>query len=209
MDLKLQGYSSEYPPTALAVDTTDFIASHVLIAQEEEDGDLSLLMGYKWVTSDLCSHYKIDFPPLAAAKSACASRHEKRLRQLLSDYERKGKRVGYIGSWTSRPDVRADRDAARHLVQIAIGMHARFAQDHAFDGCIALGVPRLKTERIEASAGYELLTDEEGPLPPFPLGNLAGEPVILMHLQEHSATAQSLANEHESLWRQRLSLEQE
>lgn len=198
--LKFSGYQDDYSPGALPVDVTDFIGAHVTIRDRRRD---RILMGYKWVTSDQARKYNLDFPALAAVRQAGSSRHEIRVRQLLED-QGAARRLGYIGSWTIGAEQRARPEEARLLVRVSIAAHYAFARAYGIDECFALGVPRLKTEKIQLSAGYALVDDDDGALEPFPLRSLADEPVCLMHLKHHSSDARALAGEYAQLWNERL-----
>lgn len=198
--LKFRGYRDDYSVGALPVDATDFVGAHVVIRDKRSD---QILMGYKWVTSDRARKYNLDFPALSAVRQAGSTRHEGRLRQLLED-QNVSKRLGYIGSWTIGAEQRARPEQARLLVRVSIAAHYAFARTYRIDECFALGVPRLRTEKIQLSAGYELVDDGEAALGPFPLRSLADEPVCLMHLKHHSNEARALADEYAQLWDERL-----
>lgn len=204
VDLKLRGYRDDYPPGALAVDTTDFVGTHIILATETEPEELSVLAALKWTTLARCVRYNIDFPALSVVRSLSSDRHEKAVRLIVDDHAEVPDALAYCAGWTAHPAVRQDRDLARRQVQMMIGAHLLSCEDMGVAACISAGVPRMNTDKVELSAGYERMADELGPLPPFPLRNLVGEPVILMHLRDHSEWAQGFADRYRNVWDARL-----
>ena len=154
VDLKLRGYGHDYPPGALAVDTTDFIGTHVLLTEEDDDGGLSLLAGFKWVTLAQCKYYNLEFPPLGFVRAAAATRHEKQLRKIIDGHAGAEKTLAYGASWTARPDLRQDRAAAKNLIQLTMAAHLLSVEEMGIASCVSNGVPRMNSDKIEASAGY-------------------------------------------------------
>ncbi|MGZ5279528.1 MAG: hypothetical protein ACXWC9_06280, partial [Pseudobdellovibrionaceae bacterium] len=67
--LKLQGYGLEYPRGVLPVDTSDFIATHLLVCKEE-GSRLRPIMGFKTTSFADCEHHQIAFPALGLVQAA-------------------------------------------------------------------------------------------------------------------------------------------
>ena len=203
VQLKLCGYRAEYPSGALPLDTTDFIGAHVAIVEQNEDG-LSPLLAYKVVSGEQAGRHGLDFPALTTMRSANAESQALVLQELLEDCRRSDRRVGYGSGWTIRPDLRRRRKVVR-LKHLVIAAHLHTLEGMKLDETFAFGVPRLKTELMQASLGYERVTGADGaPLPLFGQRSLQGEPVGLMRLVRHSDYARAYAALYEPLWSRRL-----
>jgi hypothetical protein len=61
--MKIAGYRKHYPYGVLPADSYDFVATHLILC-EENNGDYEPLMGMKFTTYERCKIHNLEFPIL-------------------------------------------------------------------------------------------------------------------------------------------------
>lgn len=199
--LKMLGFGGHYQTHVMPVDTTDFIGYHVLTGVEGSDG-LHLAAAFRAITCDRCRDFNLTFSAESLALQANARTHAAAVREFVE----RDSRVGYLGSWTAHPSVRAN-PSLRTALRDDFALGAVLAHQEAGIPRLVVGATlRFKVDRLLASVGFRPLSHEGAPLPPIEVRHLHGEPVLLMCLDEYNQEALQRADALRARWRTRVTL---
>ena len=206
LELKLMGYRGRYPDGVIPVDTTDFVANHLLVCEEQE-GELIPLMGYKTVTLRRCKVHNLTFPALSLLSSSNApAQHKQATQAILDRCEEKGIDVSYDSSWTIAPKVRENRELTLELRNILTSIVTHYHDEYRIPEIMGLGVVKLKTAKLFATWGLHPILFNGEPLPTFTLASLQGAEVVLVHGMPFSEEAKALAERYSKYWADRLTI---
>ncbi|MBX2986963.1 MAG: hypothetical protein KF802_03610 [Bdellovibrionaceae bacterium] len=198
--LKLRGYGAEYPSGVLAVDTTDFFATHTIVGFENSQGFHPVMAG-KTTTLSRCELHQQNFPGLGLVQAAAAPRHVAAVEGIMRRCRAEGRELAYFGSWTVDPIVRRDRPMIRSLLQLFMGLY--HLSHEGIDEILLGGTLRFKTERTFSDLGHRPLSLDGEELPNIRVKHLFGEDVQVMHLREWTTRAREAAEEARPLWENR------
>lgn len=204
--LKFTGYLKEHPYGSLPVDTSDFVANHLLVC-DERNGELIPLMGYKTITLSRCRTHQLTFPALSLLSSSNApTEHKQAVLEILNRCEANKIEVSYDSSWTIHPDARADRELTLELRDILTSVVSRYHREYEIPEILGLGVVKLKTAKLFATWGLEPMSVNGEPLPTFTLSSLQGAEVLLVHGKPFSETALALTERYANFWEERVTI---
>lgn len=173
--LKMLGFSSQHAAGVMPVDTSDFIASHVLTCVEGSDG-LHLVSAFRTISSERCREFNLTFSAESLAIAAGAREHAEAVREFVGQ----DGGVGYLGSWTIHPSAR-DNAALRAALRDDFALGAILAHEEAGIPRIVVGATlRFKVDRLLSPVGFRPLSLKGAELPPIQVRHLHGEPVLLM-----------------------------
>jgi len=199
--LKMLGFGEHYQGHVMPVDTTDFIGYHILTAVEGSDG-FHLLAAFRAITYDRCRDFNLTFSAESLALQANARVHAAAVREFVEQ----DRRVGYLGSWTVHPSVRAN-PSLRTALREDFALGAVLAHQEAGIPRLVVGATlRFKVDRLLAPVGFRPLSHEGLPLPPIEVRHLNGEPVLLMCLDAYAQEAFKRADALCARWRERVTL---
>lgn len=205
--LKLRGYGKEYPYGVMAVDTTDFIATHLLVCEETPQG-LFPLTGFKSVTARKCADHGLVFPGLTLVQNAHAQPHEKALEVLMKTCTKKKMDIAYTGSWTIDPALRGQKEKVSILRELFVMLYVCHHEESGHPMIVTGGTLRFKVERLHEWMGHQRLTHAGRDLPPIQVAHLAGENVVLNIVQKFSPEARELSFKWREKWIDRLHFHQ-
>jgi hypothetical protein len=205
IDVKLQGYGAEYPYGVIAVDGTDFVATHIAVC-EEKGGRFEPLLAYKSISLERCLNFKQTFPALALARAAKSFGHVRVLTDLVKRYEQAPSRLRYCSAFTIRPELRKDRELTGFLKNLLAGVHVNLIKDTGAIEALTCGVVRFRVDKLWESWGYHALSAGEQPLPSIRQVSLDGEEVKMYRLvsARFSEHAERCAEEYAAFWQNRV-----
>lgn len=202
MGLKLKGYGCEYPYGVLPVDTTDFIADHLIIC-EEEDGELQPIVSIKSVSLAQCRQHGLVFPALVLMRQAGATVHAETIEQIIQTADNHDLDLRYVGSWTIDPDHRGDKEWGDVLRELFTTIYVSFHHDRKSQ-TIAGGTLRFKVDKYIQWLGHQPLSRDGKALPTVRVQHLAGEENLFTHLQSFTFESRSVAKKWQALWNDRI-----
>ena len=203
VSLKLKSYCEKHHVGVMPVDTTDFVADHILICSEEE-GDLTPILGVKSLDYDRCNLFHIDFTIEAFLRKGGHQKHLKALYSILEKSKSKQEKISYYSSWAMRPEVSRDRPLATYIKKIYTGLTLLHHTHENIKHLLGLGVPKYRTDSFFYTWGFERISYDNHPLeniPFFILGNIDG---VFIHLENYSQVAMDCAEEALEFWENRL-----
>lgn len=204
ISMRLAGYRAEYPPEVLPVDAADFVSTLMLLGKERDEG-FDPFFCVRFVTLDRCRAHRVEFPPIAVARSSSATEHLRAFMRVIEDCESHGKTLGFGSTWAVRKECRMDREFSLFLRDFVTATQVWYQHAYQIDETATYGVTRFKAHLLQQKAGYEVLTGTNGnQLDVFPMFSLFGEPVLALHLKRPSADALRIARELSAYWECRI-----
>lgn len=206
IDLKLAGYKSYYSDGVLPMDTYDFIATHILVCEEEE-GELRPLTGFKSVTSVRCNRFSLPFTASHILSLSNVPQHAEMLASLMKNCDESGNLLAYDSQWTVLPEIKKSRSIHYTLQELFIAnvVHWHTAPS-AHHELVGLGACRVRTDKFFERVGFRRLAKEGKPLPTFGYESPTGTEVALIHLDRFSEFATKLAEKYQPLWDDRITI---
>lgn len=196
--LKLSGYGASHSAQSLSIDTTDFIATHLLLCRTNTGG-LEPIMGYKSISRKRCDDHSVGFPALTMLENSDGNTYSNKIIEILNSSQE----ISYDSAWTILPPYRKKENITRKLKDIFTAMVVHHHKDFKIPQWLGCGVLRLKTDLFFSKMGAKQIT------PPFRQRSLSGEPVVMMHLSEFSQSTLNTAAELKFLWDQKIIISNE
>lgn len=202
--LKIAGYKKEYPDGVLPLDTSDFIATHLLLCEETDDG-LRPIMGFKSVMKEKCEKHRVAFPVFNLMEGIESAAHQSALEKLISTAVVREEQVAYNGSWTIDRKVREDRVLAQFCIDMTALMLIRHYYERGIENIVAGAVVRFHVDDFKKFMGFGSLKDEQGrDLPCVQCKFVFQENVKLMHLRNFNDAALRWTERNIEMWRNRI-----
>lgn len=207
LSMKIAGYRGEYPYGVLPIDSGDFIGVHILLCKETDQG-LQPVMGFKSVSLERCKAFHLSFPAFNLLQGLKLPMHEKIIKTLIANAEKKGQDIAYNASWTMLPETRKNDSLRKLCRDLTAFLLIRYYDFYEIPNVIAGAVVRFKADQIQKFAGFNYFADDQGSLlDPIECKFVFHEKVALMHLEKLNAEALKWAKQYDFLWDQRLVIE--
>lgn len=202
--MKISGYKAEYPYGATPVDTGDFVGTHLLLCEQDKNGSLEPIMGFKSITHRRCELHGMEFPAYHLIEDGQFGEHKQLIRSLVEQAQSKNEEIAYNGSWTVRQDVRKDRALMQLCYDVTLLLLVRYYTDYRIGNVLAGATVRFKVHQFKEFMGFEYPTLHGKRLPNFPCKPFFNEEVALMLLRQFSPAAHRLADRYRTFWENRI-----
>lgn len=197
--VKLLGFGRRYSSAVLPVDTTDFVATHVLSCLPYE-GCLYPVAGYRIIDEPCCTAHCLPYPARTLALSANAPAHVRAVDSFLRTHSA----TAYLGSWTIHPELGGNA-ALRAALREHFAVGALLATvERGTTGWLVGATLRFKVDRLLRAVGFRSLRNDDEPLAPLHVAHLNGEGVALMYLDGRDAEPHTRRLRQQAWWSRRL-----
>lgn len=204
--LKKDGYDSHYLKKVLPLDTSDFIATHVLLCRKQKDQSLEPIMGYKTVTVKKCQEYNFVYPGLGLVTNAKMPLHIQAVNNIIQRCEHEQKNLAYLGSWTIDPTLK-DPLLRKQLKKAFQAFYGLLYREQKVSEVIIGGTLRFHTEKIFSELGQKPLQLNGEDLPVINVKHLGDEPVLVMHGACSSDPLTETEHQWNAVWSNRIHFE--
>lgn len=208
IQLKLHGYNSEYPEGVLPVDTTDFIADHLLVCKEEH-GELTLLSGTKSTTVSVSQKHLIKFPGLSLVQASESKPHIAAMENLMKECAAQNRELTYTASWAITPEARKDKSLRADVHEYFNASYVFHHMESKIQDIVCGGTIRFKVESTLARQGHAAMCANGERLDPLPVKHLFGEKVQLLHLKQFTPESIEAAHLLKEDWDNRIEMSAE
>ncbi len=188
INLKTTGYQKEYGEFVLPFDSSDFVASHLLLTEIMTDGSLSPVLGFKSVTLKRCDDYKIPFPVLGMVEGTTPNpEYRKSFLKIMNKYREEGRsdQLAYNGSFTILPQLRENKILMKSL-STTFNVHKK-----------------------KAELGWNFIDGGNGILEAYNCKVLCGSSFIPMELIDIKAKSQEPSSKFKDMWDSKVTLDRE
>lgn len=199
--LKLQGYLDRHEIGAMPLDSSDFVADHILFYQ-----DSRLVLGVKSLLFDLCGVFQIDFTIEAFLKKGGHGEHLEVLKQIIADTQADGRKISYYSSWTMAPSTRVSPANVAFLKELFAACTYFYHRQEGISDLLGAGLPKFKTDQFFGAWGFERFarSHENVPLAMIPAPIFSGIDYVAMHLSRYSEHVIRCAERHKCYWEERV-----
>lgn len=210
VSLKKEGYGSRYVMDVLPVDTSDFIATHVLLCEKQKDGRLEPIMGYKSISLEKCRHYNLNFPGLSLVQSAKMPLHTQAIEKIIEQCDANQNGLAYLGSWTVSQKFKKRNLKNRNInLKEAFSIFYRLLyKEQNISEVVIGGTLRFRTEKLFYNLGHRPLSLDGVELPSIQVAHLAKEPVLVMHAEGFIEDFLDIEKKWLSVWNNRIYFDQ-
>ena len=199
VELKVKGYRHEYDYGVMPVDSTDFIANHIMICLESEEG-FKPVCAYRSLSLQRSMAFKAQFPALALAKERGSSALVREVQEMIDFSLANGRGLSYDSSWTVDPELRKERKNNRIFLELLMALCVLYHRDYNLPDWITAGILRLETHEVFYRMG--LVPFENDPVIKHPA--VHDEEAIFVKLKENSEAALEMAEKYKALWKERV-----
>lgn len=208
VSLKRKGYGHNYLNDVLPVDTSDYIATHVLLCERDKNGTLKPVMGFKSISLKICAKYNLNFPGLGLVQSAKKQTHIQVVESILRRCEDENHGLAYFSSWTIDTDFKKNYyQKNKDLTDACNVFYFALNKEQNISEVILGGTLRFHTERFFQTLGNRPITLNGVELEPINVIHLAKEPVVVMHGKVESSEVLILSSKKwQKIWNDRIHL---
>ncbi len=205
-NLKIEGYSKEYPEGVLPFDTTDFIANHVVLCEKSPEG-LRPLMGFKSVDLATCDFHRVALPIFGMLKGGDVSpQHATYFEEMAASYRQKGRSAGlaYNGSFTVHPSARADKTFMSMMWDLGFFLTAGHYLTEGTDKVVAVCATKFKVDSKKLERGWTYCEAGGTQLNAYHAYGLFEAELIPMELTDIQTRCRSYFDPFALLWENRI-----
>lgn len=210
IQLKTTGYRQEYHKHILPFDSSDFVATHLLMC-EKVGPELRPVLGMKSVTLRRCDDHRIAFPMLSMVEGGDSNVSSKDLiLKILSSYRERGneEKIAYNGSFTILPHLREDKVLMRYLWEVSFSLLANYYIDSEIEHVLAVCSTKFKVNQKKEEHGWNYIKDGEGILGEFKCRALFDASFIPMELFTANEQCRLSAQRFKEMWDKKITLDQ-
>lgn len=202
--LKKKGYEHFYSNGVLPVDTSDFLATHLLLCERHKNGEMTPVMGYKTVSLEKCRAFNQNFPGLSLVQNAKMPVHSEVVQSIINRCEQKQRGLAYLGSWTVDPLFKQRQNETANLKEAFVGFYRLLYQEQKVHEVIIGGTLRFKTEKLFGDLGHKPLMKNGEILSSIHVAHLVKEPVLVMHSMEFNDFSMRAEAQWSDVWENRI-----
>jgi hypothetical protein len=203
---KIDGYLREYPSGVLPLDTSDFIANHIILCEKGTDS-FEPIMGFKSITLQTCDNHRIPFPMIGMLKSIDdTSAHLSYFETLLNKYrlENKAHSIAYNGSFTVHARKRSDPNFHKILWDMVSFLLASYYISEKIENVVAVAATKYKVDHRKTERGWDYIEHNSKRLGSYRANSLFDAELIPMQIQGLDIKCQKDKERYKFLWDQRI-----
>jgi hypothetical protein len=204
MALKIRGYLAIHNEGAMPVDTTDFIATHLIVTRKNDPIN-NVLMAYKSTSYLDCEKFKLAFPFTQLLKNAGHPNCSLEMDRILAECAAKKEDLSYDTGWTICPSVREDKELQGVLKEMLTMFVVNHHKDYNIPHWVTLGILKVKTDQYFLKMGLDEISDQ--PILSHPLLHLTDARAVIAKDNIYSLFTHSTAKKYKSMWDDRITIE--
>jgi hypothetical protein len=207
VQLKVEGYRKEYGNYVLPFDTSDFIATHLVLCEIQKDGSFIPVLAFKSVTLEMCDNYKIPFPIL----SMLEGNHKKTILGTIDRYRATNSQsqLAYNGSFTILPRLRENKVLMKYLWEITSSLLVNYYLEYQIPHVFALCVTKFHIHIKKEELGWNFIDSEDGVLGPYSCKAFHDTTLVPMEFSTLSQKGIDAAARFKDMWTDRMTLDLE
>lgn len=203
VELRIKGYTDVHSNAILPLDTTDFIATHLLVCTKDNPFD-NVLMSYKSTSFLICKKFNIAFPFMAILEKNAHPNCSNEMKRVLEECEKKHEDLSYEAGWTMDPIIRENKELNKILKEMVTTFVINHHRDYAIPHWATLGICKVKTDQLFLKMGLKEISDKPMLSHPYLLQTDA-RAVIVMNNGYSDYTFQT-CKIYQDLWDDRITI---
>lgn len=201
MNVKIKGYASVHDDKVMPVDTTDFIATHMIVADKRAPFE-KIYMSYKSTSYKMCDRYSLPFPFMTMLKNHAPTECFSKMEEIMKSCREKNEDLSYDTGWTINPEIRGDKEFQSILKDLITLFVVNHHNDYRIPHWVTLGICKVKTDQYFLKMGLEEISTNSILLHPF-LHNTDARAVISMN-GKYTDFVFETAKKYQFLWDNRI-----
>ncbi len=210
---KTTGYRKEYDRHVLPFDTSDFIASHLLMCEQTSAGDLIPVLGMKSVTLKKCDDHRITLPMLGMLEGLqSTSDHKSVIQKMIESYRstHHEEKLAYNGSFTIHPRLREDKVLMKYLWEVSFSLMTNYYMEYQINHVIAVCATQFNVHKKKEQHGWNFIPDlSGGKLNEYQSKCLFGASLVPMELTDVAVKGRETSEKFKDMWNDRIILDLE
>jgi hypothetical protein len=210
--LKTEGYRKEYDQHVLPFDSSDFIATHLLLCEKGSNEELRPVLGFKSVTLKKCDDHRINFPMLGMLENTQSDpMYKKVVSSILDEYRRNSNsaNVAYNGSFTILPELREDKVLMKYLWDITFSLLTNYYIDYSINHVLAVCATKFNVHKKKETLGWNFINAGNEELGPYHCSALFGAELVPMELKDVKAKSSESSEKFKDMWEEKIILDLE
>ena len=203
LDVKLRGYVAIYDEGVMPIDTTDFIATHLMIADKNNPFE-KIYLTYKSISYKTCEKYNVPFPFMAILKNNAHPSCYNEMERILNECKHKDQDLSYEAGWTIDPLVRENKKLQNELKEVmtmfAINHHAEYNIPH----WVTLGICKVKTDQFFIQMGLKEISAHS--VLSHPYLHQTDARAIISQNGQYNDHVYEIAKKYQNLWENRITI---
>jgi hypothetical protein len=208
IQLKVEGYRKEYGNYVLPFDSSDFIATHLVLCELQKDGSYIPVLGFKSVTLQMCDDYRIPFPILSMLEN---DNNKKTILGTMDGYRATNSQsqLAYNGSFTILPRLRENKVLMKYLWKITSSLLVNYYIEYQIPHVLALCVTKFHIHLKKQELGWNFIQSENGILGPYNCKAFFDTTLVPMEFSNLSIKGIEAAARFKDMWLNRITLDLE
>lgn len=187
----------------LAIDTTDFVGTHLLICHKESRY-LEPLLCTKAITKSRCDEFSLPFSGFECISKTKSSPHIEGLKIFLESIGDATK-MSYTSSFTISPKIK-DRHDRDFLLKLFLPLVAQYHQEYSVPYSFCIGRVRTHADQIIRGIGYEGLKLKGKKLPPASFPQYLDDEFDVLTFERPSDESLFILSQNKDIWDRRIIL---
>jgi hypothetical protein len=212
IDLKTTGYRQEYDKHVLPFDSSDFIASHLLLCEKGTKGELIPVLGFKSVTLEKCDAHRISFPMFGMLENETTNEPYKAVLKTILDqhrYDGTSAKIAYNGSFTVLPRLRENKVLMKELWDITFSLLTNYYSEYDIDHVVAICSTKFNVHKKKESLGWNFIQGPSGLLEPYNCRSLFDASFVPMELVGVREKSSVPSSKFKDMWEDRVTYDLE
>ena len=210
---KTTGYRKEYDQHVLPFDTSDFIASHLLMCENLPSGELVPVLGMKSVTLKKCDDHRITFPMVGMLEGLHSTQeHKNVIQKMIESYRsvQQAEKLAYNGSFTIHPRLREDKVLMKYLWEVSFSLLTNYYIEYQINHVIAVCATQFNVHKKKEQHGWNFIPDTTGgSLSEYQSKCLFGASLIPMELTNVAEKSKETSEKFKDMWKEKITLDLE
>jgi hypothetical protein len=206
IDIKIKGYLAIHGEGAMPVDTTDFIATHLIVADKNNPFE-NIHMSYKSISYKTCEKYNVPFPFMTLLQNNAHPECVKEMQQILMDCKNKNEDLSYDTGWTINPAVRENKMLQTALKEITTAFAINHHADYDIAHWVTLGICKVKTDQHFLHMGLKEISKHS--VFQHPYLHQTDSRAVISQDGKYSDYVYETAKKYQSLWDERITINME
>jgi hypothetical protein len=203
INTKIEGYKAVHNDGVMPVDTTDFIATHLIVANKNDPFN-DIYMSYKSISYKTCEKYNIPFPFMTLLKNHAHPDCLLKMEEILEECKKLNQDLSYDTGWTINPKVRGNTDLQADLKEIITMFVLNHHRDYQIPHWVTLGICKVKTDQYFLKMGLQEISNNA--LLAHPYLHLTEARAVISMNEEYTPYVFETAKKFQHLWDNRITI---
>ncbi len=201
LKMKLEGYMATYSDKVMPMDKADFFGTHIMLCEENAEGELDPILAYKATPLDRCYKFHYEFPVFTILGNDMHPSVGERVYEIVQEAGDPSK-VSFDSSWAQNLNYRFnhDKEMKEELREITMMLAVKHHQHHKIPYMMVSAASLVKTDVFFSRLGLSMINEHAR----FKEKKLDHSEGILFYSTTFSLEAHRMAKKYESLWENRI-----